>query len=153
LDRDELWNHAETKSFAGRTILSFSAEDYLILLCVHGVKDLWVQLKWVCDIAALIDFGPEIDWELALDRAGRLGSRRMFLLGSLLAHRLFGVRLPGEVLRLMRKRAVFASAETVISRILSGNQTTTDSYRISLYFKMDDTLLDKVRRCRRYIRP
>jgi hypothetical protein len=89
-----------------------------------------------------------------VDRARRLGSRRMLLLGLLLAHRFFGADLPDDVLGLaLRNPAVVGAAETVVRRAVSGNRTITDSYRVSLYFKMDDTLLEKAKRCRRYLKP
>jgi len=153
LDRNELWNRAEPRNFAGGTVLSFSAEDHLMLLCVHGVKDLWVQVKWVCDIAGLINNGPEIDFHLMLDRAKRLRSQRMLLLGLLLAHRFFGARLPEAVLDLaLRNSAVVASADGVVRRFVRGNQSTPDSYRVGTYLKMDDTFLERMKRCNRYLK-
>jgi hypothetical protein len=62
--------------------------------------------------------------------------------------------LPEEVMRLaLRTPTVVAAAETVVHRIASGNRTVKDSYRVSLYFKLDDTLLKKARRSRRYLKP
>ena len=153
LDRNELWNRAEPRSFAGGTVLDFSAEDQLILLCVHGVKDLWVQLKWVCDIAGLINNGPKINFHLMLDRAKRLRSQRRLLLGLLLAHRLFGPSLPESVVELaLRNSAVVASTDGVVRRHVNGNRSMADFYRVSTYFQTDDTFLEKTKRCNRYLK-
>jgi hypothetical protein len=84
-------------SLAGRRVPSFSMEDTLILLSVHGSKHFWERLAWIADIAALASRPRSMDWPLALERARELGAERMVLLGAGLAHDLLDLDLPGEV--------------------------------------------------------
>lgn len=71
----------------------------MILLCVHGSKHAWEQLKWVCDVAELVRRRPTLDWSRVLFQAGEWGCRRMVLLGLAMAHSLFDTVLPSVVLR------------------------------------------------------
>jgi hypothetical protein len=38
-------------------------ELLLLALCTHATKHNWHELKWLVDIAALIERTPELDWE------------------------------------------------------------------------------------------
>jgi len=99
LDFDDLWERRETLPLAGVELSSLALEDLLLLLCVHGAKHRWEQLKWICDISELVDaYQQKIDWNKALDRARLLGGERMLLLGLFLAHDLLGTDLPIKTL-------------------------------------------------------
>jgi hypothetical protein len=92
---EELCERREFVSVAGRQVRTFSLEDTLLLLSVHGSKHLWERLGWIADIAALSS--RPLDWGLALERARGWGTQRMALLGAGLAARLFNAPLPNEV--------------------------------------------------------
>jgi hypothetical protein len=95
---DPLLAAREPVVLAGRRMLTFSPEDTLTLLAVHGAKDFWAQLLWFCDIAYLIKT-PDFDWERALACADRMGCRRMVNVALLLASGTLGVALPDNVAR------------------------------------------------------
>jgi len=97
LNVGELCERREHVRVAGRQVLTFSREDTLLLLSVHGSKHFWERLGWVADIAALTGASPPIDWALALERARRWGVQRMVLLGVGLAAQLYYAPLPKEV--------------------------------------------------------
>ena len=97
LDFDDLWKRRRTFPLAGVELFSPAIEDLLLLLCVHGAKHRWEQLKWICDTAELVEaYDQKIDWEKVFDRAHRLGCERMLLLGLFLAHDLLGANLSTE---------------------------------------------------------
>jgi hypothetical protein len=97
LQVDELCGRREVVSVGGREVLTFSREDTLLLLSVHGSKHFWECLGWIADVAALINAAPRLDWRLALERARGWGVQRMVLLGAALVAELYNVRLPNEV--------------------------------------------------------
>ena len=72
-------------------------EDLLLMLCAHGIKHAWNQLKWICDVALLIERRPTLDWTRALERATRLGGRRVVLLGCATAAVTLQARLPSPL--------------------------------------------------------
>jgi hypothetical protein len=63
LNPDRLWDRLESIEFYSRKVLAFSPEDLLLILCIHGTKDGWLQLKWICDIAQLLSKYPQLDWQ------------------------------------------------------------------------------------------
>jgi hypothetical protein len=96
LNVDELCGRREVVNVCGREVPTFSREDTLLLLSVHGSKHFWESLGWIADIAALSNAAPGLDWGLALERARGWGVQRMVLLGAALAAQLYDVRLPDE---------------------------------------------------------
>jgi len=120
LDLEPMLARRETVSLAGTQVLTFSPEDALVLLSVHGSKHFWDRLGWIADIAALDRSARGIDWELGLDRARRLGAERMVLLGASLAHDLLDTPLPEKVaLQVERNAATQGLRDTVRSRFLT----------------------------------
>jgi len=88
----------------GREIVVFSAEDLLVMMCVHGGKHFWERLSWIVDIARLIQ-AREVDWHLLLAIAEKLESVRALLLGLDLAHEVAGAALPEPILDRTRNDA------------------------------------------------
>lgn len=99
LDRGALWGRLKPVQLPTKPVGGLCSEDLLILLCVHGSKHAWEQLKWVCDVAELVRRRPALDWSRVLFQAGEWGCRRMVLLGLAMAHSLFDTVLPSVVLR------------------------------------------------------
>lgn len=103
---DELCGRREVVSVGGRQVLTFSREDTLLLLSVHGSKHLWERLGWIGDIAALANAARRLDWALALERARGWGVQRMVLLGAGLAAELYNVPLPDEVAGTLKRDGI-----------------------------------------------
>jgi hypothetical protein len=99
LDLARLWERLTSVSLAGATVRSLPPEDLLLILCVHGAKHGWAQLKWVCDIAELIRVYQEIGWTQVMAQADRLRSRCRLWLGLFLAHYLLDAPLPDHVVQ------------------------------------------------------
>lgn len=103
IDFDRLWQCVKPVSLAETTIISFSSEDLLLILCVQVAKDCWErrqqleQLAKVCDIAELIQARPTLDWGQVGEQANTLGAARMFCFALFLAKNLLGVALPEDV--------------------------------------------------------
>src|SRR5579863_1596629 len=73
-----------------RDVLTFTAEDLLPMLCIHGSKDFWERLSWIADINELVQSHPALDWDLVLQFAQPLNAARMLNLGLALALRVLG---------------------------------------------------------------
>jgi hypothetical protein len=97
LDEEGLWTRSTESTLAGRPCLSLSSEDKLIVLGTHGSKELWNRLKSLSDIARLLTRESDLDWEVAFDRARRLGVLRMVLVGLSGASRILGAPIPSKV--------------------------------------------------------
>jgi len=93
---ERLWQDLITLDLNGTEVKTFSAEDLLFSLCVHGSRHLWDRLAWICDVAELIS-SRQLDWPALLERAANADTERMFLLGVYLAERLLDAPVPHEV--------------------------------------------------------
>jgi Uncharacterised nucleotidyltransferase len=94
---DDFWTRLESISICGQDISTLCPTDLLIYLCIHGTKDFWQRLSWICDVSALLDQYPNLDWESVLQEAKRHGASRMLLLGLALAHSILGTALPLDI--------------------------------------------------------
>jgi len=95
----DLWSRIQFVSLENIAVPSFSSEDLLLYLCVHGSRHCWEELKWICDIAELLHTHQGIDWKWVLEQSRVLGVERMLGLGLLLAHEMLGTILPENVLQ------------------------------------------------------
>jgi hypothetical protein len=92
-----LWQRTEWIYLAETRVRTLSAEDLMLILCVHSAVHGWQRLGWTCDVAELIRSRPGLGWAQLLLQARRLGAERMLLLGAYLAHNLLDVEVPLEL--------------------------------------------------------
>jgi hypothetical protein len=97
LDFDSLEKRLTSISLAGGETLSFSPEDTLILLAVHGAKHFWERLLWIADISELSQAASGIRWTEAFSRAKEMGVSRPLKLALYLAHHMLEAPLPDDV--------------------------------------------------------
>ncbi len=81
----------------GRDVLTFSPEDLLLLLSIHGAKHLWMNLGWICDLARLLALQRQLDWDHVVYQARKTSCYRLLLLGLFLANDLLRAPLPKEL--------------------------------------------------------
>lgn len=94
----DLWDQVEQYSLLGKKANTFTPDTLLFILCLNGTKEGWYRLSRICDVAELVRAHPNLDWQNIIKMANRLGSKRLLLLGLLLAENLLGVDLP-EMIR------------------------------------------------------
>ncbi len=102
VDFQDLTGRLMTVEIGEQRLRTFSIEDTLVMLCVHGGKHFWERLGWVLDIAKLMTEQP-VDWALLSRIAAKMESTRVLHLGLYLAHDLFGAALPEKVLEEIRR--------------------------------------------------
>ncbi|MGA2953028.1 MAG: nucleotidyltransferase family protein [Caulobacteraceae bacterium] len=95
LDPKWLWPHVRPLRLAGAELPALDPEAHFLVLAVHGAKHAWAGLGWVTDLAWLIDAG--FDWAAAEAIAVQADCLRVFRLAALLAHQVFGSRIPEGV--------------------------------------------------------
>jgi hypothetical protein len=101
LDLAEMRRRMIPVDVAGRRLHTFSLEDTLAMVCVHGAKHFWDRLSWILDVAQLTAT-QGLNWALALQVAEEMQSTRLLLLGLELAHDLLGARLPEFIIEKAR---------------------------------------------------
>ena len=115
-DFDEMAKNLEPVRLSGREIKTFSAEDMLVLLCIHGSKDFWERLSWIADISEFVQSQPALDWDRVLRRAGRLKAQRMLYLGLALAAQILEAPIPAHILKRADGDAVIRKQSAEIER-------------------------------------
>ncbi len=120
IDYGGLWHRAQKVNLDGHTFLTLAPEDDLLLLAIHGGKEMWWKLKWVQDIAAFVASHPDLDWSAVAERARAQGCLRMLLLATSLAREYFSATVPnGIVAAELNDRAI----EPMVRRIVERWQT------------------------------
>jgi predicted O-linked N-acetylglucosamine transferase (SPINDLY family) len=117
VDYDGLWQRARPTALDGQPTRVLAPEDELIALAIHGGKELWWNLKWVCDIALFMEAHPALDWAAVCARARAQGCLRMVLLAVSLAGASFNAT-PPESMR--RATGADRGIESLVLRIVSG---------------------------------
>jgi hypothetical protein len=117
LDFEHLCERLRYVELSTRIVPSFSPEDILIILCVQVAKDAWEsrnRLLQLCDIRAVIDSQPTIDWRNLMSQARTMGCQRMALLGFRLVNQLLEAPVPMEILQ---EAAAHRGIETLCQRV------------------------------------
>ncbi|AFY51131.1 hypothetical protein Nos7524_5414 [Nostoc sp. PCC 7524] len=152
---DQLWERLQPISLAGANVLQLSLEDSILYLCVHGCKDLWERLSWICDLAELITAHPEIQWSKLWEEAKKQNCERMLLLGLFLAQDIQGINLPEAVNQRIQASSIIPKlAAEVKQRLFSQIDAPLDvfersfwSWRLAFHFRVIESLKYKVLLC------
>jgi Uncharacterised nucleotidyltransferase len=116
---DEIFERLVPVMLGGHKVLTFSAEDMLTLLCVHGSKDFWERISWIADVSEFVRANPRLDWDAVFRRTDALSARRMVNVGLALASELLQAELPANVAaRLERDSSAKAIASDISRRHL-----------------------------------
>jgi len=131
---ETFWQPLIPVSLLGREVLTFSREDLLLILCVHGAKHVWCCLGWISDVANLLSVSPGLDWEQVTSQARRMGCERMLSLGLFLAHDLLGAPLTDLVVeKIQEDRVVRPLAERVYKQLFPPSGSDTSGFSNALF--------------------
>jgi hypothetical protein len=145
-DMDEIFRRAVTVSIAGHPMKTLSAVDLFILLSVHAAKHVWGRLKWLCDLALIMNV-PNLDWSAIATQAKELRIVRILRVGMLLANRILAAPIPFAADAALPQDA---GSEKVVARIRSRvfsdrvfNVESFDYFRLML--RLRERNLDRLR--------
>jgi len=146
IDLQTLSSRLLTVEIGSQRLRTFSLEDTLVMLCVHGAKHFWERLGWVLDIAKLAMI-RKMDWTSVRRIAAKLESTRVLLLGLYLAHDVFGAPLPAELLdEIARDKVVPELAEVVYEQYAGISERSTGALPRAMFrFRMRDGIAQGVR--------
>jgi hypothetical protein len=108
LDSDRLWEELRPIDLLGRSVLTFSPCDTLLVTAINAVKEYWKpSLHHLSDIVVLTSSYTDQSWMRAFRRAREIGCQRMLIAAVLFAHRLLDMPLPSSgPVRLFRHRGI-----------------------------------------------
>jgi hypothetical protein len=127
-DLDELSQRLVSVKLNKQEVRTFSVEDGLPILCIHGAKDFWERLSWIADISELVRRYPDLNWDITMQRARVLNAERMLYVGLSLAAGLLDAPVPNEIRRQVQADQVATDvASEIISRLMSLNSRSLDA--------------------------
>ncbi|NNE35781.1 MAG: nucleotidyltransferase family protein [Rhodothermales bacterium] len=106
LEPAPFWDRLRSVEIHGNSIGTFSEEDTFLLLCLHGAKHSWTELRQVVDIAAFLSAVPDLDWDSIMESAAAAHCKRIVLLAARLGAELQGAVLPDSIRRLANSSQV-----------------------------------------------
>lgn len=150
-DMSRLWKSARRIELQGSNVRVPLPEDLILLLCIHGAKDCWERLEWVCGLAELIRSEPNADWNQLLLQAKEIRCTTIVHLGLGLAHELLEAPVPPRVLsQLGPRKRIDALVDRVAIRFFSTDVSSRSLIgRIRFHLAAKDSLLEKFRYCAR----
>lgn len=150
MDPGALWGRLRPIGLAGRTVMTYSREDLLLILCLHGAKHMWSRLEWICDLAGVLGAGELLDWDRVLGESRRLGARRVLLLGLDLARTLVYVEVPPEISKAILKDPAVPPLAGRVRRWLFATANQPAVLESTAFFAQSrERLRDKARYCLR----
>jgi hypothetical protein len=124
-----------------------SSEAMIVLLCYHGLKNQWNALKYVLDVAAVIEAQP-VNWQRVEELSVTLNAERAVALGLLLTHEVFGVRRSLSVLRTAQAHWGQTEVMPPLVNVLQGRHQGADlpyPQRVRLQLNAQGSVADKMR--------
>src|SRR5215469_10180554 len=82
---------------------SLAPEHLLLLLCMHGTKHCWSNLRWLCDLSCHIESKPALKWGECFQLARPSGTELTLAHSLLLCRDVLGVSLPDVIEEYSRK--------------------------------------------------
>jgi hypothetical protein len=151
LDFEPFWRRLGKASLVGRMVPTFSSDDLLIILSMHGAIHCWQRLNWICDLAELIRGHEGWDWKGVIDEAERRGWRRILFLGLFLVHDLLEAVVPEQIWQKVRAdSSVSALAGQVCKNLFHENMGSRGPWENNLfYLKLTERFQDRIGYCLR----
>ncbi len=146
-----LWQSFERSTRKHSGYKTLPADVELIVMCVHGTKDQWARLLWVCDVAELIRKNDGLDWNRVISLSSTSRSLRMLFLGLLLAKDLLDAPIPEEVMKNVDADPMVGRLATKTEeRIFKGsNGSFPILENLLFYFRARERLKDRIQYCLR----
>jgi len=107
-DLNGLFQRSVTVPVAGQPMRTPAPSDLFIILSLHVAKHVWGRLKWLCDLARLMNL-PSLDWKWIDSQARDLGIARILQVTMLLANQLLDASVPAAAQENLPKDRVTAA--------------------------------------------
>lgn len=132
VDYDGLWQRMRPTTFRGVEILALSPEDTVLALAIHGGKEQWVRLQWICDFAQTVRNGSALDWRAVVARATSQGCLRHLAVALWISHALLDLEIPVQVAGLFaRDPASITIATGLIDRLFAADNEPPSIYTVT----------------------
>ncbi len=105
LPEEELFQNTAQISILDQPVPFFKDDIVLLLLCVHGAKNGWCELRALLDLAMMMQKMEEAVWRETITLMQGRGILTMLTTGVVLAQRILGAPIPAPAAELITPRA------------------------------------------------
>ncbi len=136
-------------------IATFSTENLLIYLCIHGSKHLYERLEWVIDIDRLIR-NNKVDWNIMNSLTNDRNYSKMLYLGLEISYSLFMTPLPQNIIKKYLKNNEILEISRQIKNSWNNPVHSTFSFKFNqtiMLYKLLISLQDKLKFLHLLFRP
>jgi hypothetical protein len=154
LDSENLWNRVQDVSLGGALVSTFNNDTLLLILCAHGCKHSWKRLKWICDVAQLIEATESKDRLPLIQRTlTENHSKRIVYAGLLLAHEILGAALPADTVSEIRSDSSLKSVLQSVRKALFAKSPRAPNkrQRVVFYLKIMESWGERLSYCGQYL--
>lgn len=141
LEVDQLFKLAIVGTHEGISFLSCSPEHLLLVLCAHGTKHCWSNLRWLCDVACHIQSNPNLDWDLCIRLAEPAGCELVLTHSLLLTEQVLGLQLPMPIRQYVsndtKAHSLAKTAQTFLFRQNDKRSRYLEVFRYHVAFAKD----------------
>jgi hypothetical protein len=116
---DVLWRERASVPIADTAVPTLSLPLHGLYLCLHGEKHSWERLIRPYDIAAVVDAMGQGGATDLMALAEHYGQKTRLMKSLLLAHLLFGLKIPETPMRIMSDRRVRIYMELALQMIVA----------------------------------
>jgi hypothetical protein len=120
LDVGSLFESALLEQHQRISFLSLSPEHLLLLLCAHGTKHCWSNLRLLCDVACHVQSDPNLNWDLCIRLAESSSCDLVMKHGLLLTTQILKLALPERIRQYIcddtKARLLVGKAQTFLFR-------------------------------------
>lgn len=148
-DTSTLWQRTRMIPLQGANVRIPLSVDLVMMLCIHGAKDCWERLEWVCGLAELIRSDAGIDWDELLERAKEVHCLAIVSMGLVLAHDILEAPIPAAVIAKLRTPPASLTSQIVARFFSDGNIPFSLAQRIRFHLQAKDSQRERLRYCLR----
>jgi len=123
----------------------FSDEDLLLILSLHTVTHLWGKLLWICDIAEIVKYSDELNWNMIMEKARQMAIERVLYLNLDLTRELFDVKLPEVVKNKIESDNKIESLKQDVKKIIFDSENYGFMQRFFLRFRIREKRRSKIK--------
>ena len=150
LHADDVMSRLQPVMLAGATVETFSAEDLVLYLSMHGAKHLWRRLEWIASLAETLRATPNLNWKLLVQLAEQAHATRILALGLRLAEKFSDVTIPSDVpaqvdADFSMERMSKQVREQLFSTFGYAASTETNLYNVRIMDRKRDALVSTLR--------
>ena len=127
---ERLWDFVRPETI-GETKVNFLQREFIFVqLCNHNEKHNWRGIRYLADVAGMIQTQRDINWKLVVQMASSFGKTNALLITCNLCRHLLGVELPEPIAEELRGAGlVRARCAAIRANLFSTDVISFPSYR------------------------